>query len=199
MGGGEMAEEKIYRHSPSARIVHFLHMVAMVVVILSGFQILYPSTFTPFGTMNTARKVHFFGMYLIFRFFYHVWVSGDIKKYMITPKDLSYFPAFIKYYTFMSKEKPWGQDYNLGQKFTYMIWPFLLVLQALTGFAIYWPDKLGGVVAFFGGVLVLKLWHTVIAWIFVATVAIHLYLGSTGSSITDLYRSMVTGYETVEN
>jgi len=175
----------------------------MVLVVLSGFHILYPSRFAVFGTMNTARKVHFFGMYLIifpmiFRFIYHVWVTGDLKKYMVTPKDLTHFPAFVRYYTFRSKEKPWGHDYNLGQKAAYMLWPLLLILQAVTGFAIYWPDKLGGVAAFFGGVIYLKLWHTVIAWIFVTSVVLHVYLGSTGITVTDLYRSMVTGYETVE-
>jgi len=137
---------------------------------------------------------------MVFRFVYHVWITGDIKKYLITPKDLSHFPAFIKYYTFISKEKPWGHDYNLGQKATYMLWPVLLILQAITGFAIYWPTHswLAPVVSVFGGILYLKLWHTVIAWIFVTSVVLHIYLGSTGINFTDLYRSMVTGYETVE-
>lgn len=198
-----MAEEKIYRHGPGARIVHLLHMVAMIMVILSGFQILYPSSFRVFGTLGLARKIHFYGMYLIifpmiFRFFYHVWVSGDVKKFFIGPKDISYLPAFFKYYLFIGKEKPWGHEYNPGQKMTYAIWPALLVFQAVTGFAIYWPGALAPVVSFFGGLMMLKLWHTVIAWIFVITVAIHLYLGSTGATIWDSYISMVTGYETAK-
>ncbi len=184
-----------------ARVVHAFHLVAMIMVILSGFQILYPSAFTVFGSMGTARKIHFFGMYLIvfpalFRFIYHVWVSGDIKEFIIGPRDIGYIPAFLKYYLFIGKDKPWGHGYNPGQKMTYSLWPLMLIFQAVSGFAIYWPDVLPGVVSFFGGILMLKFWHTIIAWLFVVTVAIHLYLGSTGVNLWDSYLSMVTGYET---
>jgi Ni/Fe-hydrogenase 1 B-type cytochrome subunit len=195
-----MAYKRVYRHDLAVRITHFLHLVGMLMLIFSGFQILYPSSFTPFATMGAARKIHFYGMYLVifpwvFRYLYHIWISGQIMTTVVRPKDIMWLPAFVKYYFFIGKEKPWEHEYNPGQRMTYSIWPLIVLVQALTGFAIYWPDRLPGTVAFFGGLLMLKFWHTIIAWIFVVTVMIHVYLGSTGSSLIDAYRSMITGYE----
>jgi Ni/Fe-hydrogenase 1 B-type cytochrome subunit len=213
-----MAYDRVYRHGLGARIVHLLHLVAMILVILSGFQILYPLGFKIFGTLGTARKIHFYGMYLIifpliFRFFYHMWVTGDVRNFFIGPRDIKYIPSFLKYYLFLGHDKPWSEkhEYNPGQKMTYLLWPVLLVLQAITGFAIYWfgghepawlmkiwPGFVPGAVSFFGGIAMLKFWHTMIAWVFVITVAIHLYLGSTGVTLADAYQSMITGYERFE-
>lgn len=199
-----MAEyQKVYRHDAVVRLTHFLHLVGMFLLIWSGLRILHPSSirWIFFAVpMGTARKLHFYGMYLlifpwVFRYLYHIWITGQIKETVVRPKDIGYLPAFLKYYLFIDKKKPWGHEYNPGQRFTYSLWPILVAIQALTGFAIYWPDKLQSVVAFFGGLIMLKFWHTIIAWVFVITLMIHMYLGSTGSSLDDSYVSMITGYE----
>jgi Ni/Fe-hydrogenase b-type cytochrome subunit len=199
-----MAEyKKVYRHDAFVRLTHFLHLVGMFLLIWSGFRILYPGSASFFfggATMGVARKVHFYAMYLlifpwVFRYLYHIWVSGQIMETVVRPRDIGYLPAFLKYYLFIDKKKPWGHEYNPCQRMTYSVWPILVAVQAITGFAIYWPEKIPSVVAFCGGLLMLKFWHTMIAWVFVITLMIHAYLGSTGSSLADSYVSMITGYE----
>ena len=40
-----------------------------------------------------------------------------------------------------------------------------------------------------------RLWHFCITWVFIISTVAHIYLGSTGSTVWDYYKSMLTGWE----
>jgi Ni/Fe-hydrogenase 1 B-type cytochrome subunit len=176
----------------------------MIILILSGFQIYYPSSFNVFGTTDMARFLHFIFMYLVmwtlvFDIYYKL-VTGEVKEIIFRPRDIKELPALARYYlSDMFKGRPkkdWGK-FNPGQRLTYTLWPILLIIQALTGLAMYWPQSGLGVwiTEFCNGMLYVKVIHVVLAWIFVVMIAVHLYLGTTGATLLDYYRSMFTGYE----
>jgi thiosulfate reductase cytochrome b subunit len=64
-------------------------------------------------------------------------------------------------------------------------------VQAALGFALYWPVRLHVLVDLFGGLMGLRQVHYILAWVFIAFTAAHLYLVLTQPPA--LTRSMVTG------
>lgn len=192
----------IFKHTVTTRIMHGIHLISMILLILSGFYIYAPDAFRIFPSMDAARYVHFIFMYLIvwtmvYKFYYAI-VTGEIKELIFTWSDLKELPKLIKHYTFgtfVGHKKPeWGK-YNPGQKMLYTAWPALLILQALTGFGLYFTGTFSIFNNFLGGLGNLRAWHLIIAWLFTITTVAHAYLGSTGPKIIDYYKSVVTGYE----
>jgi Ni/Fe-hydrogenase 1 B-type cytochrome subunit len=182
--------------------MHWSHAISMVILALTGLQIYAPESFRLFADMDWARYLHFIFMYLVTWTFiykvYYVLATGEIKELLFTFKDFLQLPALAAYYLYgifaAKKKRDWGK-YNPGQKLTYTGWLILLPLQALTGFALYWPGFFAGFNEMFGGMGYVKLWHFCISWIFILTTAVHIYLGTTGATIWDYYKSMLSGWE----
>jgi len=194
--------EKIYKHTVITRIMHWAHAMSIVILALTGLQIYAPDSFRLFSHMDWARYFHFIFMYVVVWTFvykiYYVVITGEIKEILFTFKDLIALPALVAYYLygiFAGKKKTdWGK-YNPGQKLTYTAWLILIPLQAITGFALYWPGPFSGFNNFLGGLGYIRLWHFCISWIFIITTVVHIYLGTTGATIWDYYKSMFTGWE----
>ncbi len=193
---------KKYQHTLITRILHLIHMVSMIVLILTGFYIYAPLSFNVLPSMDIARFLHFIFMYLIvatliFKFYY-VFVIGEIHNLLFTWNDLKQLPRVIQYYVFgifTRKIRKKEGKYNAGQKLLYTAWPLLLILQALTGFAMYFPEFFADFNVYFGGVENCRAWHAIAAWLFTITTVVHVYLGTTGTTLWSFYKSMVTGYE----
>lgn len=182
-------------HSAVVRMLHWLNAVSVVVLTLTGFYIHWPLQFGIFSDMDTARKLHFIFMYIVsfsilWRVYYS-WLSGDYKDIMFRAEDIRGFPALAKYYTFLSRKLPDFGKYNPGQKMTYTGWAFLMVFQAISGFILYWPTALGGTAALLGGLMVVRMVHYLVTWIFVATVGLHVYLSFLGG--VTVLKSIFTG------
>jgi len=193
--------EKVLKHTGIARLCHGLHLISMLLLILSGLNISYPSGFNVFGTLNSARMVHFIFMYLItFTFIFRVYyslASGDIKEFVFpTGKAISDLPAMIGFYLFLKPKHPDFGKYNPGQRATYFGWWFLLIIQAFTGFALYWPAKLAWVIDLCGGLRNVRVVHFVACWLFIVTVALHFYLGVVLYPFT--LTGIITGYQDKE-
>jgi len=78
------------------------------------------------------------------------------------------------------------------QKFAYAGLFVVSFLQAVLGFALYWPVLFGPVLAFFGGAVAVRIWHTTILWVFLSFTALHVYLVVTED--IRLVKAMVNGY-----
>ena len=74
----------LYKHTVVTRIMHGIHLVSMIMLILTGFQIYSPGWFRLFPTMEIARYIHFIFMYVIgWTFIYKIYytvVTGEIKE-----------------------------------------------------------------------------------------------------------------------
>ncbi len=193
----------LYKHTVITRIMHIIHLVSMVMLMLTGFQVYAPGFFRLFPTLEIARYIHFIFMYLIgwtfvFKFYYTI-VTGEIKELLFTWRDFRDIPILAKHYLYdifvgIPSPKHWGK-YNPGQKMVYTLWPALLLAQGITGIAMYFIPRFTQFNDFFGGLANIKAWHFVICWLFVLTTLLHFYLGSTGPKIIDFYKSVITGYE----
>lgn len=190
------------KHTLITRILHGVHMLSVVVLILTGFYIYAPLSFNIFPNMDIARFLHFVFMYvvlatMIYKLYYSIAI-GDFKNLLFTYQDLKDLPGVIRYYVFgifTKKVKKKRGKYNAGQKLLYTAWPLLLLFQAITGLAMYFPETFSGLIVTFGGLSQFRAWHVIGAWIFTITTAAHIYLGTTGPTIGSFYKQMITGYE----
>jgi Ni/Fe-hydrogenase 1 B-type cytochrome subunit len=174
-----------------AVLMHWTHLVTMVILIFTGFYIHWP--FFP-GFMGVARNLHFVFMFvLIFGAIVRVYWAffgagsaplggtvkrGDYKFFGPQKENKGTLVGTIKYYTFLQKEAPPVSKYNGLQKGTYVFWLFLIAFQALTGFMLWTPTAtaLLPLTYAMGGVITVRMIHYLVMWLFIVTVLIHIYL-----------------------
>lgn len=173
-----MAEKE---HTMTARIFHYLHWIAMALLGISGIYIHRP--FAP-NLMGVMRYIHFVSMYVLI----YVWIARLYWAIFGTPRDiLKFLPQkenrgklmpIISYYLFIKKEHPKTAEYNPLQKTTYGSWLLLVLCQAFTGFALYWPNSsyFSWLTNAVGGLGMVRTIHYLTMWLFIITVAIHIYL-----------------------
>jgi Ni/Fe-hydrogenase 1 B-type cytochrome subunit len=171
--------ERYLKHDWIERAGHWIHVVNVVLLVLSGIQIHVPS-WNIFGSLNNARIVHFLDMYIFLLIgvvhVYFFFALGKYKVAMFNGADVTDVIPTIKWYLFLSDWRPDYAKYNVLQKLSYAALFVVSAVQALLGFALYRPDLFGGVVSLTGGLLPLRAYHYLISWVFISFTAVHLYL-----------------------
>ncbi len=171
-------------HPIPARVMHQVNMLSMIVLAATGFFIHKPN-FPLLGmSMAWARTLHFWAMFivvlnLVVRFYWALFgTNGDIREFLPQKENRGTLFSLLAYYTFMRKTHPATAKYNTLQKSTYSLWFFLLIFQAITGFAMYWKGSalFAPVIGAAGGLLNLHVVHYLTMWVFVVTTMVHVYL-----------------------
>jgi len=176
-----MVKKMEKRHSPMIRICHWTNMIAITMLILTGFYIHGPLDFGIFNRMDGARYLHFLFAYIlcigvVLRVYYAI-VADDAKNLVFNPvKDTPNFPSMIAYYTFLTDSHPDYGKYNPGQKMMYTGWLVMALIQIFTGFILLFPLTFVGVASALGGLIVVRIIHLVVTWLFVLSVLMHVYL-----------------------
>jgi Ni/Fe-hydrogenase 1 B-type cytochrome subunit len=183
------------------KFLHFQHMMAMILLAISGLYIRFPG-FVPLWSNGRTfmRWVHYVAMIvvvinLIWRLWYAFASSRrDYREFAITKKDIASAPQVILYYIFVKKSKPHLGKYNIMQKATYISFVPLLLIQAFTGFALVTAPLIAGtsprdwLVGWWLGSLVgsvdlagwyMRMIHYIINWLFILLTTIHVYLSMT--------------------
>lgn len=178
-------------HPLTATLLHWSHLLSIAVLTFTGFYIHWP--FFP-GAMGIMRNLHFVFMFIlifvaIIRVYWAFFGAGsaalgshekvrDARFFGPQKENRGTFWGTLKYYLFLQKEAPAVSKYNGLQKGTYVFWLFLIAAQAITGFALWTPTATGLLPLTYalGGVLMVRMYHYLIMWVFLITVAIHVYL-----------------------
>lgn len=197
----------LYReqHPMAYVITHWVNLLAMIFLTLSGLYIHYP-IFA--GLMGVARGTHFFWMFillinLVFRivsafFIKDAIVPGtrekdyDYKNWLPQKENRHQLIPWLKYYLFLKKTTPISAKYGVLQKIAYIAVVPLILAAAYTGFALWAPTSDW---AFFeaGTIWVAKLFngadagnnpmgirivHFYIMWVILIFTAFHVYLAN---------------------
>ena len=176
-------------------ITHWVNLVAMIILIVTGFCIHFP--FWPlFESM--ARGLHvFFGFVLfincvirvVLAFFIEAAPTGGTRKktkdiWMWLPqKDNRHqLLEWVKYYLFLRKDHPLGAKLVVPQKISYLAIAPLIILQFITGLCIWAPVMntpfCAALVAFVGGPMSMRIIHYFIMFVFILFMFIHIYLAN---------------------
>lgn len=125
---------------PSPKVMHGVHLTAMIVLGLSGLYIRYPAFY---GGREIMRYLHYIAMYIVVanmvsRIYYAYLYDG--KEFLLTKKDIMNTPNVLLYYAHLRAHYPHLAKYNPMQKMTYsLFFPGFMIIQAISGFALLWP------------------------------------------------------------
>ena len=176
--------------------MHWVHLLSMIALGFTGFFIHYPFKFAGL-TMGTARYIHFIAMYivlvnLVVRVYWTFFGRGStsVKGTRVLDRDYHNFGMqkinrgqffeTIKYYLFLRKTHPRTGKFNSLQKLVYSFWGLLLLFQGYTGFAMYGPTYNWSFFAvganLMGGLMMVRIIHYLVMWVFIVTALIHIYL-----------------------
>ena len=176
------------------KFMHIQHLVCMFILGITGMYIRFPFFD---GGRTVMRTIHYVAMVIVtFNLIWRLWYAfgsrqRDYKEFALGRKDLASLPGVIMYYLFLRPSKPHVAKYNIMQKGTYLIFPLLLILQAITGFSLltqqfvfgYSPRELllgWSIAPLVGGLALAGAWmhlvHYTLNWLFIILTTVHVYM-----------------------
>ncbi len=202
-----MASERVELYSVYERVWHWMQAIFILAMMWTGWCIHSPDSWMslPFAYAVTIHNVLGFLVLVnaAFGLFYYL-ATGTIRQYLPRPhgfgvlavKQARYYLHGIFRREPHPLEKTAESRLNPLQQLTYlMILNILLPLQVASGMLMWsgrlWPEEMLAV----GGVALLSSLHTLGAWLFAGFVMAHIYLTTTGHTLTSNLRAMIWGYE----
>ncbi len=199
--------KKVYIYKLFERFWHWSQAFLIFFLAITGFEI--HGSFTLFEFEN-AVKYHNVAatsliILIIFAIFWH-FTSGEWKQYLPTAKNLR---VQFNYYIFgifrnaphptrkttLSKLNPLQRLVYLGLKI--LVIPVMVVSGLLFLFYRY-PQKGNIETLNIQNLEIIALVHTLGAFLLIAFIIVHLYLITTGQTLTSNLKAMITGYEELE-
>jgi Ni/Fe-hydrogenase 1 B-type cytochrome subunit len=177
------------------RILHWIHVASMGVLGFTGLYIAYPfidaDDIAGVYVMGWVRFIHFSAAFVLAAAFllrFYWFFKGNRYEHWRTwvPIGKPRWQALwkmLRYYLFIDSERPNYIGVNPIAGLTYIGLGVLLVLQGITGFALFslpfpsgfWAGTFGWLIILFGAQAV-RLVHHVLLWLFVTFFIVHLYL-----------------------
>lgn len=203
MSGGK----EIYLYPVWLRIWHWINAFLFVLLIFSGINLQYADPKNPFISFNNAIAMHnAAGIALTINYVFFIimnYLSGNWKFYI--PKITNIISDSVKqgkYYLlgiFKNEEHPFDTNeqrkFNPLQQITYLKIMYIIVpLSIITGWALLFPDIIIKEIFGMGGLSVTAVFHTILGFILSAFMAGHIYLATTGATVTSAFKSMITGW-----
>ncbi len=192
-----MAHLAHYREShPLVFVVtHWINLVSMIVLILSGFCIHFPFFA---GLMGVARGAHiFFGFILVINCIFRVVASffvqssptggtrktvRDYRTWLPQKDNRHQAGAWIRYYLFLKKDHPLGAKLGVPQKISYLLIPILTLIMFWTGLCLWDPTMnlapMWATTNLVGGLMSMRIIHYFMMYVFIIFIFIHVYLAN---------------------
>ena len=190
---------KVYLYTRFERLWHWLQALMIIILLITGFEV--HGTYTLMG-FKTAVTVHnFVGLswLILFAFFvFWLFTTGEWKQYIPTTRKLFDVVRYYAYGIFKGQDHPVqkskGAKHNPLQRIAYLgISAMLLPVQMLTGLLYYLYNMIPGGI----DLSVLAVAHTLVAFLLVNFLIIHLYMTTTGHSLFSHIAGMITGWEEI--
>ncbi|HPG40548.1 MAG TPA: cytochrome b/b6 domain-containing protein [bacterium] len=197
------SEDDLY--SAGTRLWHMVNALVFIVLLVTGFTMHFASTsslisFAASVTIhNIAAKILALSYVL---FIIGNFTSKNIKHYLPARKAwLARMTAQLRYYLwgiYRGEQPPFTpgkqQKFNPMQQITYLVimylfLPLIIISGVMMMFPHLAPDKLFGV----GGVGPIAILHYLVTIVLTLFLLVHIYLGSTGKTVGELYMNIMTG------
>ena len=196
---------KIYLYTRFERFWHWLQALLIFMLLLTGFEV--HGSFALLGFKKAVSLHNLFGItWLILFVFIVFWVftTGEWKQYIPTTKKLFEVMRYYASGIFRGEphpvQKTRGAKHNPLQRLTYLgLTAVLLSLQMITGFLYYYyNDWAAWGIDGFLSLGVLAAIHVFCGFAILAFVIVHIYMTTTGHSVTAHIAAMFSGWEEVE-
>jgi Ni/Fe-hydrogenase 1 B-type cytochrome subunit len=194
--------KRVYVWEIPVRIFHWINVLALIVLVLTGFLIADPpailssSEATNLHSFGIVRFLHFTAAYIFFFIMilrvYWAFVGNRFSSWRafwpFTKKNWNNFWHVMKIDIMLMNEKEEDVTkisigHNSVATLSYIVMFLLALVQVFTGFGLYsgmsswWLPKLfGWVVPFFGGDFMVRNIHHTAMWLFIFFAMVHIYL-----------------------
>lgn len=196
-------KETIYLYSKFNRFWHWSQSLLIFFLILTGFEI--HSSFPLFGYEHAVKWHNIaawaFIVLIVFAVFWH-FATGQWKQYIPTRENLK---AQIDYYLlgiFKNAPHPTRKTtlskLNPLQRIVYLALNILVIPVMVTSGLLYMFYRYPSNPIALEGLKSVAVLHTIGAFVLLAFIVVHLYLITTGHTVTSNLKAMLTGYEEVE-
>ncbi len=199
--------KKVYIYSLYERFWHWTQAFLILLLALTGFEI--HGSYNLFGFDNAVRYHNNAAwaliVLIIFTIFWH-FTTGEWRQYIPTTKNLRAQAAYYLTGIFrnaphptrksiLSKLNPLQRLVYLGLKIL-----FIPVMVASGLLYMFYRFPLGGRIESIGleSVALVAYIHTLGAYVLLAFVIVHIYLITTGHTLTSNLKAMITGWEELE-
>ncbi len=202
-----MSKQKVYIYKGYERFWHWTQAFLIFFLALTGYEV--HGSFSFFGFENAVdlhnKAAWAFIILTIFTIFWH-FTTGEWRQYLPTTKNLK---AQAEYYIFgifrnaphptrktvISKLNPLQRLVYLSLKI--LVFPVMIASGLAYMFYRYSSD--GEIVELgIGSLERVALAHTIGAYILMAFIIVHLYLITTGHTVTSNLKAMITGWEELD-
>jgi len=199
--------KKLYLYPLWLRIWHWTNATLYILLIITGISMHYASMDNPFISFKTARLIHnTSGILLVFMYLDYL-VSNlftwNGKHYVPMlrglPKRLYLQTRYYLYGIFRGEDHPFHPNekskFNPLQQITYIsIMYVFMPLLVISGLMLLFPEYAPVTLLGIGGVWPAAITHAIVAYFLTLFTIGHIYLGTTGTSLTSNYKSMIDGY-----
>lgn len=180
-------------HPTAFRVTHWVNLICMALLILTGFLIHFPFWG---AVMGVARGLHVFcGMVLlancvvriILAFLLNSAPTGgtrnmvkDYKTWLPQADNRHQLGSWVKYYLFIKKDHPLSAKLGVPQKLSYLAVAVLILIMAYTGFCLWVPTSswtfFAAGTSLVGGMMSMRIIHYFMMFVFICFSMIHIYL-----------------------
>jgi len=146
------------RFSVNQRLQHLFMFVPFIILVITGFPIKYPDSnfgtmiFSAIGGIGSARLIHRiaaavmildFGFHIIYLFFNIIVNRLPFSKLYLLPnkKDAQDIVKNLKYFLFLSDERPQFHKYSYVEKFDYWAVFWGMFIMAGSGLILWFPEE----------------------------------------------------------
>ncbi len=197
-------KKKIYLYTRFERFWHWVQSLLIFLLLLTGFEV--HGTFTLFGFQKAVEYHNLLGLTWVILFIFIVfWVvtTGEWRQYIPTTKKLFEVIGYYSSGIFKGHPHPVKKSakakHNPLQRLTYLgLTAILLNLQMGTGL-LYWLYNDWAIWNLtFLDLRLLALIHLACAFAILAFIIVHVYMTTTGHTLTSHIAAMFSGWEEVE-
>ena len=203
-----MSKRQVYIYKGFERFWHWMQAILIFFLAFTGFEI--HGTYSFFGYRDAVRyhniAAYMFLILIAFAIFWHL-TTGEYKQYLPTLKNIK---AQLDYYIFgifrnapHPTKKTVLSKLNPLQKLTYFGLKILVIPLSVTSGLLYmfyrYPSKQGVEAINIQSLEFIAIFHKVAAILLVVFIVTHLYLITTGETVTSNLKAMLTGYEELED
>jgi len=203
-----MNKKQVYIYKGFERFWHWMQSILIFFLAFTGFEI--HGTYTFFGFRDAVRyhnvATYMFIGLIVFAIFWHL-TTGEYKQYIPTLKNIK---AQLNYYIFgifrnapHPTKKTVLSKLNPLQKLTYFGLKILVIPLSVTSGLLYmfyrYPSKHGVEAINIQTLQFIAIFHTIAAILLVTFLITHLYLLTTGETVTSNLKAMLTGFEELDD
>jgi thiosulfate reductase cytochrome b subunit len=203
-----MSTKQVYIYKSFERFWHWMQSILIFFLAFTGFEI--HGTYNFFGFRDAVRyhniATYMFIGLIVFAIFWHL-TTGEYKQYIPTFENIK---AQLNYYIFgifrnapHPTKKTVLSKLNPLQKLTYFGLKILVIPLSVTSGLLYmfyrYPSRHGIEAINIQTLEFIAIFHTVAAILLVSFLITHLYLLTTGKTVTSNLKAMLTGYEELED